>query len=160
MFNVKVSRIIECDPEKVWELINQVERFPEWMPGVVDARLKSQSRKKGVGRKQIIITHTDLGKAESLQEVIAWEPPHRITWQHLRDKLDGKEFTHAKEIRTTLSITNIDGEITLRMVGSWLPVGVSRRLMNRVMKRTMTRNFEKALENLQGLLHNSATKGK
>lgn len=154
MVNVKVSGVIQGDPKKVWELINDVERFPEWMPGVVDAKIISNSkrRKNGLGRRQLLKTEMKLGKGETLQEVIVWDPPHRVTWEHLKDVVDGKEFSHAKEIRTTLSITNVDGEVTFRMIGSWQPVGVSGQLMTRVMKRTVTRNFEQALKNLQRIL--------
>ncbi|RMF59198.1 MAG: SRPBCC family protein [Calditrichaeota bacterium] len=154
MVNVKVSGVIQGDPKKVWELINDVERFPEWMPGVVDAKIISNSkrRKNGLGRRQLLKTEMKLGKGETLQEVIVWDPPHRVTWEHLKDVVDGKEFSHAKEIRTTLSITNVDGEVNFRMIGSWQPVGVSGQLMTRVMKRTVTRNFEQALKNLQKIL--------
>lgn len=93
-----------------------------------------------------------------VQEVIVWDPPNRITWQHLQDKVDGKEFKHAKEIKTTLSITNSNGEVTFRMVGSWAPVGISGKLMTRMMKRTVAKKFDEALQNLEKLLKKDAKK--
>ncbi|MFQ5769093.1 MAG: SRPBCC family protein [bacterium] len=138
----------------MWQVINQVERYPEWLPGVVEAHVtsKPQNNKTGLGRKQLLKTDMNFGKGETLQEVIAWEPPFKITWQHLKDVIADKEFTHAKEIKTTLSITNNHGEITFRLVGSWKPLGISGKLMNRMMKRVVARNFEKALDNLQKLI--------
>ncbi|MFQ5652903.1 MAG: type II toxin-antitoxin system RatA family toxin [bacterium] len=160
MVNVKTSRVIKAEPEIIWKLINEVERFPEWMPGVVEARVKCKPKKKnsGLGRQQILKTDMVLGKGESLQEVIAWEPPNKITWQHLRDVIDGNEFDYAKEIRTTLTITNVGGEVTFRMIGSWEPVGISGRLMNRTMKRMVTKNFEQALENLEKIIRQEGHK--
>ena len=70
----------------------------------------------------------------------------------MKDTLGGKEFTHASEIKTNMSITNTDGEITFRLIGSWKPIGISGKLMNRLMKRTVAKNFDKALLNLQELL--------
>lgn len=153
MVNVKKSKVIEGDPKKIWELINQVERYPEWMPGVVEARVLTKPKGKcGLDRTQILKTDTRVGQAETVQKVIAWEPPHKITWEHVQDTVDGKEFTHAKEIRTTLSITNVKGKVTFRMVGSWEPVGISGKLMNRMMQRTVAKNFEGALNNLEKLI--------
>lgn len=154
MVNVKVSRMINGDPEKIWDFINQVERFPEWMPGITEARVtaKPKNKKTGLGRQQLLKTDINLGKGETLQQVIAWEPPNKITWQHLKDVIDGKEFTHADEIKTTLSITNCEGEITFRMIGSWQPVGISGRLMKRRLKQTMTKNFNQALKNLEKII--------
>ncbi len=154
MVNVKVSRAINGDPKKIWDFINQVERFPEWMPGITEARVttKPKNKKTGLGQQQLLKTDINLGKGETLQQVIAWEPPNKITWQHLKDVIDGKEFTHADEIKTTLSITNTGGEITFRMVGSWQPVGVSERIIKRIMKRTVTKNFKQALKNLEKII--------
>ncbi len=162
MVNVKRSRVIKGDPQKIWELISRVERYPEWMPGVIEAQVKAQpkSAKTGLGRRQLIRTDMEIGQAETLQEVIAWEPPNKITWQHLRDVIDGKEVKYAREIKTTLSVTNNNGEVTFRMVGSWQPVGISGQLMNRLMKRMVTRNFEKALDNLEKLITRKSPKNK
>jgi len=158
MVNVKKSRVIKADPQKVWEFINQVERFPEWMPGVVAAYTEQAGGNgpSGLGRKHILKTDTELGKGETVQEIIAWEPPHKITWQHLRDIINGKEMSHAKEIKTTLSITNENGEITFRMIGSWIPAGLSGRLANRLMKRMVARNFDRALTNLENIFQNGS----
>lgn len=154
MVNVKRKRVIKGDPKRIWELINQVERYPEWMPGVVEANVTSEPRtkKSHLGRKQLLKTNMKFGKGKSLQEVIAWDPPNKITWQHLKDVVDGKEFSQAKEIKTTLSITNNNGEITLRMIGSWQPVGISEKLMQRTMTRTVGKSFELALKNLEKLI--------
>ena len=154
MVNVKKSRVIKGDAQKIWDLINQVERFPEWMPGVIDAKVtNSQTQGEcGIGRRQILKTDTKLGKGETLQEVIVWNPPEKITWQHLKDVINGNEFDYAKGIKTTLSITNHDGKVTFRMVGSWEPVGIAGRLMNRVLKKTVARNFDQALRNLEKII--------
>lgn len=160
MVNVKKSRKINGDPQKIWALISQVERYPEWMPGIVDARVvaETQNGDGAVGRQQILTTNTELGRGETLQEVVSWDPPHKITWQHLRDVINGKEMNHAREIKTTLSITCENGEVTFRMIGSWIPRGVSGRLANRLMKRMVERNFEGALNNLEKLVSNGRQK--
>jgi len=153
MVNIKVSRILKIDPQKIWALINRVERFPEWLPGVVSAQMADQKNKQsGFGREQLLKTRTEFGVVESLQKVIVWDPPNKITWEHLRDVVNGQKFTYAREIKTTFSITNMDGEITLRIVGSWIPSGISGRLMNRVMEKAVTKQFSKALENLENIL--------
>ncbi len=153
MLNVKASRVIRVAPDKLWQLATDVDRLPEWMPPVVEARVKGRTRKNsGLGRQQVLKTHLKLGKGESLLEVIAWEPPHRITWQHLKDVVDNRELDYAKEIKTTLTMTNIDSKVTLRLIGTWVPVGISGRLMNRFMKRLVSKTLEKALENLEALL--------
>ena len=156
MVYIKKSRKIKADPEKIWDLISQVKYYPEWMPGVVAAEVQFEpgGRHTALGRKQLIKTDIEVGQGETLQEVIAWEPPHKITWQHLQDIINGKEVNYAKEIKTTLSVTNHDGEITFRMIGSWEPVGISGQLLNRMMKRMVAKNFEKALENLERLSSN------
>lgn len=158
MVYVKKSRRVIGDPVRIWHLINQVERYPEWMPGVVEARITSEprNRKTGLGRKQLLVTDLNVGRGEILQEVIAWEPPHKITWQHLKDVIDGKEVDHAKEIKTTLSMSYHGGKITFRMIGSWVPADGSGAGIKRMMQRTMARNFEQALDNLQLLIEKEA----
>ncbi|MFQ5706650.1 MAG: type II toxin-antitoxin system RatA family toxin [bacterium] len=159
MVYVKKSRVVSGDPRKVWQLINEVERYPEWMPGVVEARVVSRprGRKSGLGRRQLLKTAMKLGQGEILQEVVAWEPPHRITWQHLKDIVDGKEIAQAKEIKTTLSMTYEDGKMTFRMIGSWEPAGASSDGMKKMMQRTMAKNFEEALLNLEKLIQQEAS---
>lgn len=154
MVNIKKTRVLKGDPKEIWQLISQVERYPEWLPDVVEARVTTRPNdgRTELGRQQMLKSDTALGKVETLQEVIVWDPPNKITWQHLKDTLGGIEFTHASEIKTTMSITNTGGEITFRLIGSWEPVGISGKLMNRVMKRTVAKNFDKALLNLQELL--------
>jgi uncharacterized protein YndB with AHSA1/START domain len=154
MVYVKKSRKIVGDPEKIWDLISQVKHYPRWMPGVITAEVRFDPGRSdsALGRKQLLKTDIDFGKGETLQEVIAWEPPHKITWHHLSDVVNGKEVSHAKEIKTTLSVTNENGEVTFRMIGSWEPVGISGNLMNRFMKRMVSKNFEKALDNLERLI--------
>lgn len=154
MVYVKKSRVIKGDAQKIWNLINQVERYPEWMPGVVEARVTAEAKDKstGLGRQHVLKTEMKLGKGETLQEVIVWEPPHKITWEHVKDVIDGKEVTHAKEIKTTISITYSKGEITFRMIGSWEPIRNSDQSMNRIMKRLMSKNFDQAIRNLEKLV--------
>lgn len=156
MVYIKKSRKLTGDPKKIWDLISQVKHYPKWMPGVVAAQVEFEPRdhSTALGRKQLLKTDIELGQGETLQEVIAWEPPHKITWQHLRDVINGKEMNYAKEIKTTLSVTNENGEVTFRMIGSWEPVGISGNLMNRFMKRMVSKNFEKALDNLEKLVSN------
>ncbi len=162
MVYVKKSRKIKGDPEKIWGLISEVRRYPEWMPGVVavEVQYEPRDRASAVGRKQLLKTDIDVGQGETLQEVIAWEPPHKIAWLHLKDIINGKEVNYAKEIKTTLSVTNNNGEVTFRMIGSWEPVGISGKLMTRMMKRMVARNFEKALDNLEKLSINGRKRKK
>ena len=159
MINIKKSRAIQASPEKIWQFINQVERFPEWMPGILTSEVITESANPNsrVGRQQKLKLKLEIGEGESIQEVIAWEPPNRITWQHVSDVVDGKKIDYASEIKTTMSITNDNGKVSFRMVGSWQPVGISGKLMSRIMKRSVEKNFEKALDNLQKLLENNTT---
>jgi carbon monoxide dehydrogenase subunit G len=156
VINIKKSRIIEASPEAIWQFINQVERYPEWMPGVIASEVVTEPAVEGsqVGRKQKLKIRLDIGEGESTQEVISWEPPTRITWQHINDVVGGKKIDYAREIKTTMSITNENGKVSFRMVGSWLPSGISGKLMSRIMKRSVEKNFEKAFDNLQKILEN------
>ncbi len=153
MVNVKSSRVIDADPERIWNFIMQVERFPEWMPGVVSAKVENSSSRtaSALGQRHTLKTKTGLGTGETTQEIISWEPPNKITWYHVRDVINGKEVKYSKEIRTTLSISNVDGRVTFRMVGSWQPAGISGRLMKRLLQRTVRKNFRQALANLEKL---------
>lgn len=154
MVYVKRSRAVSGDPKRIWEFINEVERYPEWMPGVVEARVIAGSG-GGLGRRQLLKTDMKMGKGEILQEVIAWDPPHRVTWQHVRDVVNGREVEHAREIKTTLSITNEDGRVTFRMIGSWEPLADSEVRMTR---STVARNFERALRNLARLIETDSAR--
>jgi hypothetical protein len=55
---------IECPPDKVWELVGDPARLPEWWPGITDAVVDGSSRVitmgSGLPMPEEIVTRDDL----------------------------------------------------------------------------------------------------
>jgi hypothetical protein len=55
---------IACPPDKVWELVGDLTRLPEWWPGITDAVVEGRSRVittgSGMPMPEEIVTHDDL----------------------------------------------------------------------------------------------------
>ena len=82
MVNIKKTRVIKGDPKKIWELISQVECYPEWLPDVLEARVTTRPNDgmTELGRQQVLKSDTALGKVETLQQVIVWEHDSAGCW--------------------------------------------------------------------------------
>lgn len=126
---VERTFVVSVAPRQAWELLADVERWPEWAPHIRTARL---DRRPLGPRSKGRFTFRPLGSGGF--EMIVWDPPHSWTWHGrvLGLAIDyHHRFEAAGEGRTQLTWT-----VTLPAAG--------RALRARVFASTYARNLDRA----------------
>ena len=128
---------IEAPPERVWAILTDIDRWPEWQPDVSQAKLEgplasgSRFRWRASGLKIV----------STLREV---EPPHRVSWE---GKAPGTRAVHTWALRGQGVQTVVDTEESF---DGWLV-----RLLRPVMQRNLDQALRGGLEALKGRTEDS-----
>jgi uncharacterized protein YndB with AHSA1/START domain len=147
------SRRIEAPPERVWLVVSDVTRWPEWFTEAERCEVLSGS---GVGQRQRMYGHAR-GKATEIDSVITfWTPPTLLRWHHEAERVDGQpgSVVFAKDATAQISIDLVgDGDslVTYRLE---LEAGsVRNQFMLRVLApRPIGKSFETSLAQLAALV--------
>jgi uncharacterized protein YndB with AHSA1/START domain len=101
--------VVAAPPERVWEILAEWERYPEWMPDVAWVRRIGQA--EGVGMRLAVRTKAFGVPLVTDELVVAtWEPPRRMVVEHrglvhgvgewvIEPLGDGTRFTWIEELR-------------------------------------------------------------
>jgi uncharacterized protein YndB with AHSA1/START domain len=98
------SRRIDAPPERIWPLVDDVTRWPEWFTEAERGEVLSGV---GVGRRQRMSGHAR-GKATEIDSVVvASEVPSLLRWHHEAERVDGKpgSVVFAKDATAEVTIT-------------------------------------------------------
>jgi Polyketide cyclase / dehydrase and lipid transport len=120
MAHLEIHRFIPATPERVWEVLADLEHQGAWMVDVRELRITSE-RKHGAGA--VMRVTSELFGLPIVKDVMAitwWEPPHRMDVEHrgqfhgsgsfLLDRVDnGTIFTWVEDFRPPLGAL---GELT------------------------------------------------
>ncbi|MDQ2910535.1 MAG: SRPBCC family protein [Actinomycetota bacterium] len=139
MIRIELTLAIERSPEDVFELLSDIERLPEWQSSAVEAHTdgplaegsRIAERRRLLGRE-----------VDSEVEVVAYEPPRRLTLRSLGGPVN---FTVDHEL------VEEGGGTQLTFVGEAKP-GAFLKLAEPVLKRTAEQEFRKDFERLKELL--------
>jgi uncharacterized protein YndB with AHSA1/START domain len=150
MIEVIQEGSVAAPPEVVWPLVSDPARLPEWFAFAERVEVLGG---EGVGQRRR--QHGHWGRRESAidQEVTAWEPPRRLAWRHVAERLDGKPAPRFAT-KTEFSIElEPDGAGThVRMRTAQVPASRPRGLVIRAFGRREVRGaMEKSLAALAEL---------
>jgi hypothetical protein len=82
MLPVEGSVDLALKVERLWEIFEQVERWPEWNPCIARARLDGGRRVGAVLRWTFKVRHLWLARRMPVSApIVEWEPRHRVTWE-------------------------------------------------------------------------------
>jgi uncharacterized protein YndB with AHSA1/START domain len=81
------QRTLPYPPERLWSIIESVERLPEWFVGYTHAELISGA---GLGRRQRVSGQWGAKVFLIEQTIIAYEPGLRLGWKHDSEWLDSR----------------------------------------------------------------------
>jgi hypothetical protein len=124
MAELHVRRFIAAPPERVWAVIEALERQGEWMADVRRLDVVSE-RKRGAGAvMRVTSTLFGLPVVRDVMEITAWEPPRRMDVLHrgqfhgtgafeLQPFAGGTLFTWTEDFRPPLGPL---GELVFRLV--------------------------------------------
>ncbi len=139
MIRIELTIAIERSPEDVFELLTDIGRLPEWQTSAIEAHsdgpLEQGSR---VTEKRRLLGR----EVDSELEVIAYEPPRRLTLRSLGGPVN---FTVDHELAAN------DGGTELTFVAEAQPHG-ALRLAGPVLARTAEQQFRQDFDRLKELL--------
>ena len=82
MSNIKVSIEIEATPEKVWQIVEPIERHVDWMHDAVAIRFTSD-QKRGVGTAFLCDTKVGPIRLTDKMEITQWVPGKAMGVKHI-----------------------------------------------------------------------------
>ena len=82
MSNIKVSIEIDATPEKVWQIVEPIERHVDWMHDAVAIRFTSD-QKRGVGTAFLCDTKVGPIRLTDKMEITEWVPGKAMGVKHI-----------------------------------------------------------------------------
>jgi uncharacterized protein YndB with AHSA1/START domain len=145
------SRHIAAPPERIWPLVDDVTRWPEWFTEAERGEVLSG---EDVGRRQRMHGHAR-GKATEIDSVVvASEPGRLLRWHHEAERVNGEPGSVVFAVDATAEVAiKPDGDgslVTYRLLAE------PGSLMNTFLLRVMApgpigKSFEASLARLAAL---------
>ena len=92
MARITVSVDIDATPQRVWEVVEPVERRVDWMHDAVAIRFDGEQT-RGVGTRFWCDTKVGPIKLVDTMEITAWEPEHTMGVRHIGMVTGSGQFT-------------------------------------------------------------------
>ena len=92
MARITVSVDIDATPQRVWEVVEPVERHVDWMHDAVAIRFDGEQT-RGVGTRFWCDTKVGPIKLVDTMEITAWEPEHSMGVRHIGMVTGSGQFT-------------------------------------------------------------------
>ncbi len=140
---VRTSAIIACPRARVWKVLTDVQRQPEWMRDALSVEILTAGPLR-VGSRMRVPTRIGFLRTTDLMEVTAFEPPER--WRVVHQGLVTGEGT--------FTLHEIDGDRSTRV--EWderlaAPLGAIGRFGMTLFRPILRRQFEADLDRLRRL---------
>ena len=110
------SRHVAAPPERIWPLVDDVTRWPDWFTQAERAEILSGS---GIGRRQRMYGHAR-GKATEIDSVVtAREPERLLRWTHEAERVNGAPgsvvFARTAEAEVVIDPDGDGARVTYRL---------------------------------------------
>jgi uncharacterized protein YndB with AHSA1/START domain len=154
MIEVVAERTVAAPPETVWPLVSDPEQLPRWF-GFAERIEVLEGEGAGQRRRQ----HGHWGKkpSEVDQELTAYEPPKRLAWRHLAERLNGKPAPRfAKSTDFSIELIPEGGGTRVRLTSAQVPAS---RVKGMVMKAFGRRELEGTLRTSLDALERQVSAG-
>jgi coenzyme Q-binding protein COQ10 len=141
MAKTERSVVIRASPEKVFEVISDFEKYPEFLPEV--KKVKVESAQGGVKD----VTYTIDIKAKLISYTLRHtpKPPHELSWTMVRGEMM-KGTDGAWVLKPVAEGTEATYKIDLRL-GALVPSMVERKLAEQSLP-PLLENFKKRIEGM------------
>lgn len=87
MIEIARERTILAPAVRVWEVVSEAERLPEWYARAASAEVLEGA---GLGRRQRIRSQWQGQDSEVDQLITAFEPERLLEWRHVAERLGGQ----------------------------------------------------------------------
>ena len=147
MADVIRERRVAAPPEQLWPLVSNPERLSEWFTFALAGEVLEG---EGVGRRQRMHGEWGRKRSEIDQEVVEFDPPRRLAWVHVAERLDGKPAPRfAASTRFTIDLVPDGDGTSVRLHSAQKPAGPLRGLVMRLFgQREIAQNLERSLDRL------------
>jgi len=141
MAKTEKSVFIHAPPEKVFEVISDYEKYPEFLPEVKKVKVES-----GQGNIKDVTYTIDI-KAKVISYTLRHtaKPPHEVTWTMVRGEMM-KGNDGAWLLRQVPEGTEATYQIDLRL-GALVPAMIERKLAEQSLPGLL-QNFKKRIEGM------------
>jgi uncharacterized protein YndB with AHSA1/START domain len=145
------KRTLKAPVDRVWELIEPVERLPQWFVGT-DTALPLHGR--GLGRKQRVGGTWGSRRFEIDQTVTQYEPRRRLAWRHDAERLDGKAAPMiSREVEFSIQLDALKDGTRVQLSSRHVPDGVLKGLIIRLVAAPgIARMMERSLDRMTVML--------
>ena len=153
MIEIARERNISAPAARVWEVVAEAERLPEWYVRAASVEVLDGV---GLGRRQRLRSQWRGQDSEVDQLITGFEPEHLLEWRHEAERLGGKpapRFALETVVRIKLEA---DGQASTRVVmeSRQRPADPDRERAMRSNSEYLAKMLETSLERLEMLVTN------
>jgi uncharacterized protein YndB with AHSA1/START domain len=154
MIEISRARRIEAEPGKVWDVVADVRRLPEWYARAARAEILEG---EGLGRRQRISGQWRGQESQIDQVVTAFESARRLEWRHEAERLGG--LPAPRFAAETVMIIELEpegaGSTRVVLTSRQLPADPEKEAAMRGNSDYLGQMFEVSLERLDELIRAS-----
>jgi uncharacterized protein YndB with AHSA1/START domain len=133
MIEVVAEKTVPAPPETVWPLVADPEQMPRWF-GFADRVEVLEG--EGAGQRRRQHGHWGSKPSEVDLQLTAFEPPRRLAWRHLAERLNGKPAPRfAASTDFSIDLIPEDGGTRVRLSSAQVPASRLRGLVMRAFGR-------------------------
>ena len=155
MIEIARERTIPAPAARVWEVVSEAERLPEWYARAASVEVLEGA---GLGRRQRLRSQW-MGKDSEVDQLItAFEPEHLLEWRHEAERLGGQpapRFASETVVRIELEAQGSDATRVL-VESRQLPADPEKEQAMRGNSEYLGKMLETSLERLEQLLTNGS----
>ncbi len=139
---ITLSGIVAAPIDRVFDLLTDPQRAPDWLPGCQSVRLNGSPGRKG--ERWHLRVRTPLRVADLQIEILEYTPPTGFAWHEIVPRSGSKTYFK-------LEFQGATTEVTMKHV--WTPPNFSAWLKGVwFRRRKLGRQFDGALQNFRKLL--------
>ena len=151
MIDIARERSISAPAARVWEVVAEAERLPEWYARAVSVEVLEGA---GLGRRQRLRSEWRGQDSEVDQLITAFEPEHLLEWRHEAERLAGQpapSFSLETVVRIKLEAQGPDATRVV-MESRQRPADADKEQAMRANSEYLGKMLEASLERLEQLL--------
>jgi uncharacterized protein YndB with AHSA1/START domain len=151
VIEISRQRTIGAAAEKLWNVVADVRRLPEWYSRAGQAEILEG---EGLGRRQRISSQWQGQESQIDQVVTVFEPPRRLEWRHEAERLAGRPALRfsAETVLTIELEPESGGRTRVVLTSRQTPADPGKEAAMRGNSEFLGQMFEKSLERLDLLV--------
>jgi uncharacterized protein YndB with AHSA1/START domain len=145
------ERSIPTDSGRLWDIVSDVGRLPDWYARAERVEVLSG---EGLGRRQRVISQWRGQSSEIDQVVTVFQPERELEWRHEAERLDGQpapRFSAETVVSIRLSPEG-QGVTRVTMASRQTPADADKEAMMRGNSGYLGQQLEVSLERLEALV--------